>query len=163
MAGINREPKNAEMLSMLGYIEKTQAQVSMISGNGDTVALLSKAATYFKEALETDPDNISALNGMANMYFFANDFDRAIKLGSSIVQKEPNYGAALWDLALALENRINEVGTLPNYITALEIVYKRLKSIIPGQPEVFSAKELSYVQERLREIRRLSRAQNVSN
>lgn len=153
LGGFKRDPGSTVILATLGYLEKTEAQIAWESGeNGDPAAHLGEAAKYFGKALETDPEDVSALNGLADLFIFAKDFDRAITLGTMVVQKEPTYGAAALDLSIALEGKISEVGPLPQYVTVLEAVYKLLEQLIPLQPMVFDGSHLAYVQKRLKEL-----------
>jgi hypothetical protein len=54
--------------------------------------------------------HVSALNGMANVYSFHRDYDRAIELGTLAASIEPAYGEAAWDLAISLEGKLNQAG-----------------------------------------------------
>lgn len=144
-------PENVQLLVSLGYIEKTQAQVAELQGDHESyVASLEKAAMCFATALKTDPTNVGALNGMANIYAFHRDYDRAIELGTLTVKSAPTYGAALWDLALALESKLQEVGRKTALIDHLKVVYRQLEMLMPQQPEAFTASDLAHVHERLR-------------
>ena len=68
-AGLKRDPKNAKLLVSMGFIEKAQAQVSLMERDHDTaLTILGEAAKYFVEALKYDQKSISAINGMANVY-----------------------------------------------------------------------------------------------
>lgn len=146
-------PEDVQLLVSLGYIEKTQAQVAELQGDHDSyVASLKKAATCFATALKTDPTNVGALNGMANIYAFHRDYDRAIELGALTVKSDPTYGAAFWDLALALESKLKEVGQKTSLIEQLKVVYRQLEILMPQQPEVFTASDLAHVHKRLRAL-----------
>jgi len=158
-AGLSRDPTSVKMLVTMGYIEKSQAQVAQESGTEDPVTLLSEAAKYFAKALEGDPNDVNAMNGMANVYLYAKDYDRAIKLGQMVVKQEPSYGAAAFDLSLALEGKIQEVGPKPELITPLRAVYKLLEVLMPAQPQMFPATYLAYVQKRLAALEQLPKAQ----
>jgi len=153
LGGFRREPGNTLIMATLGYLEKTEAQIAWESGEaGDPAAHLGEAAKYFGKVLEADPEDVSALNGLADLFIFAKDYDRAITLGTIVVQKEPTYGAAALDLSIALEGKISEVGPLPQYVTVLDAVYKLLEQLIPSQPMVFDGSHLAYVQKRLKEL-----------
>jgi len=153
LAGLQQAPNNADLLATLGYIEKSQAQVSQVLGDENgAVTLLGKAATYFAKAIENDASNISAVNGMANVYLFARDYDRAIRLGLIAFQADPSYGAAAWDLTMALEGKIKEGNAVPEHVGLLVLVYRHLEELMPQQPQVFPANYLSYVQGRLKEL-----------
>lgn len=153
---LKRDPESALLMIALGFIEKTQAQVAELQGDHESyVASLQKAATCFATVLKTDPTNVGALNGMANMYLFHRDYDRAIELGTLAVKSAPTYGAAFWDLALSLEGKLKEVGRKTSLINQLKTVYRQLESLMPQQPEAFTANDLAYVHKRLKAIQRL--------
>jgi tetratricopeptide (TPR) repeat protein len=155
--GLNREPENADLLVSLGYIEKTQAQISVIEGDYDaSVTILGEAAKYFAKGLEHDPSNVSSINGMANIYFFARDYDRAIQIGMLVFRLAPTYGAAIWDLSLALEGKIKEVGDEPPYVDMLKSIYEYLEKLMPQLPQQFPATNLAHVQKRLAELKTVS-------
>ena len=152
LAGFRREPNDADMLATLGYLEKTNAQISWETGAGDPAEQLGAASRYFAKALEADPENVSAMNGLADAYIFAKDYDRAIELGAWVLTKEPRYGAAAWDLAIALEGKIAEVGPDPKYLGKLLSTYEWLKELIPSQPLQFGPDQLAHVEERLQQL-----------
>jgi len=151
LALLKRHPGNAQLLVLLGYMEKTQAQVAELQADHESyVASLEKAATCFAIVLKTDPTNIGALNGMANIYAFHRDYDRAIELGALAVKSAPTYGAAFWDLALSIEGKLQENGRNTVLINQLKAVYRQLETLMPQQPEAFTAGDLAYVQQKLR-------------
>ncbi len=162
LAGLKRDPKSAYILVSLGFIEKTQAQVSMMQGDYDTAeTILAEAAKYFVEAMKQEPKNFGAINGTANIYYYARDFNRAINLGFLLLKEAPTYGAAVWDLSLALEGKLAEVGGPasplgPHYITVLKEIYQYLEELMPQQPRYFSATDMAHVQKRLSELGNLS-------
>lgn len=161
-AGLKRDSKSAYILVSLGFLEKTQAQVSMMQGDYDTAeTILTEAAKYFVEAMKQDPKNFGAINGTANIYYYARDFDRAINLGLLLLKEAPTYGAAVWDLSLALEGKLAEVGGPasplgPHYIKVLKDIYQYLEELMPQQPRYFSATDMAHVQKRLSELSNLS-------
>lgn len=147
--GLMQDPGNADMLATLGYIEKSQAQVCSDKGNADAASIfLDEAAKYFTHALQRDPANVSALNGMANVYAFTHDYDRAIKLGRTLFESAPDYSFATFDLTLVLEEKIKEPNPDPALIELLRSAYERLVEQIPQNPG-FPPNYLPYVQERL--------------
>jgi hypothetical protein len=89
---------------------------------------------------------------MANVHYYAHDYDRAIALGMLIFNREPFYGAAVSDLTLALEGKLKEVGPVPELVEALKAVYRHLENLMPQQPQYFPANYLAHVQERLKEL-----------
>jgi tetratricopeptide (TPR) repeat protein len=156
-AALQMTPNNPRMLASLGFIEKSQAQVEFLKRHQeDAVTSLGEAAKYFTAALEQDPNEISALNGVANIYYYAGDYDRAINIGRLVVEREPTYGAALFDLSLALEGKMKAVGPQPALLEALRAVYQMLEQRMPLEPQTFPASYLAYVQQRLAEVNKLS-------
>ena len=155
-AGLQKFPDNASLLVALGYIEKTQAQVAQLQSNFEEyVNYLEKAAKCFANVLCSDPDNAGALNGMANVYFYHQDYDRAVKFGSMAVDRDPDYGAASWDLALALENKLIESEPDQSLTKKLKATYLHLQALMPHQPQVFTANDLVYVTDRLNALQHL--------
>ncbi|UCG58531.1 MAG: hypothetical protein JSU70_03280 [Phycisphaerales bacterium] len=149
-AGLKDAPGHADLLVSFGYVEKTQAQVAQLQRNHEEyVNSLAEAAKYFVEALKSDPKNVGALNGMANIYIFDRDYDRAIQLGTLAVHSRPDYGAAAWDLAIALESKMKITGDTAELVEQLKSVYHHLQALMPKQPAAFTASELAHVQERL--------------
>ena len=152
-AALKQYPENAQLLVSLGYIEKTQAQEAQIRGDHENyVAALEKAATCFANVLRRDPMDAGALNGMANVYLFYRDYDRAIKLGMLAAQSAPSYGQAFWDLAISLEGKLKEAGPKKSLIAQLKKTYQQLELLMPQQPEAFTASDFAHVQKRLRAL-----------
>jgi len=152
-AGLKRYPKNAFLLVSLGYIEKTQAQAALLQRDYEEyVYRLQKAAKCFAAVLRDDPSNVGALNGMANVYYYQRDYDRAIDLGSLAVDSAPEYGAASWDLAISLEAKLKECGSNQSLINKLKMIYRHLETLMPQQPQMFSANDLSNVHRRLKAL-----------
>jgi len=155
-AGLKREPKNSNLLALMGYAEKNQVQISLIQGDQDTaVSALAEASKYFAQALKCNPSNVGALNGMANVYLFARDYDRSIKLGELIIQIKPDYAEAAWDLAIGMEHRLKEVGHQAALIEKLISVYQKLEVLMPKHG--FPASNLVYVQNRLAKLQQLTK------
>jgi tetratricopeptide (TPR) repeat protein len=151
--GLRREPANADLLITLGFIEKTEAQAAQLTRDQRTyVSSLSAAGSCFGKVLEHDPRNVGALNGMANIFTFNGDYDQAINIGELAICINPNYGAAAWDLAIALDKKIKEVGKQAGPVKRLKEVYEHLLKIMPKQPEAFTAGDFAYVQGKLREL-----------
>jgi len=144
------------LLALMGYAEKNQVQISLIQGDQDTaVSALAEASKYFAQALKCNPSNVGALNGMANVYLFARDYDRSIKLGELIIQIKPDYAEAAWDLAIGMEHRLKEVGHQAALIEKLISVYQKLEVLMPKHG--FPASNLVYVQNRLAKLQQLTK------
>lgn len=154
LGGLARDEGNARLMVTLGYIEKSQAQVSTLlkdpEGATENLAL---AAQYFANAMELDPASLDALNGMANVYYYGRDYDSAIQLGIAVVEADPNHAPALNDLSLALEEKLKEAGQEPGLIETLVAIYERLEHLMPRFPQLFPATYLAYVQHRLADLR----------
>jgi len=149
-AGLKRYPENTDLLVSLGYVEKTQAQAAQLQNDYEKyVSCLEKAAKCFAAVLSRDPSNIGALNGMANVYYYHRDIDRAIELGRLAVHNAPSYGAASWDLAISIEAKLEESGPTSALTDQLKATYRHLVVLIPQQPQVFTASDLAHVHKRL--------------
>ena len=153
--GLQREPNNLGLLVVSGFVEKTQAQVAQLKSDYEEyVTSIAEATTYFAQALHLNPKDVSALNGMANIYSFHGMYDKAIELGTLATQIEPNYAAAFWDLALSLEAKMKAEGPQPGLVRQLKSVYVHLEPLMRTQPDVFSPGELAYVRERLSTLKK---------
>jgi tetratricopeptide (TPR) repeat protein len=153
--GLQQEPGNVSLLTIFGFVEKTQAQVAqLLADHEGYVTSLAEATKYFAQAVRHNPKDAGALNGMANIYAFHGIYDQAIQLGTLALRIEPNYGAAAWDLALSLEAKVKEEGPKPVLIDHLKSLYSRLEQLIPRQPRAFSENDLLYVQKRLSALKR---------
>ncbi|UCD53129.1 MAG: hypothetical protein JSW27_10890 [Phycisphaerales bacterium] len=149
-AGLQREPEHANLLTCLGFVQKTQAQVAQLQGNYQAyLEHLADAAKCFAQGFARDSGNVGALNGIANIYIFDKDFDRAVQIGTRIVRWRPDYGAAAWDLAIALEGKVQTTGETPELVQQLKSVYLHLSELMPTQPQAFTASDLAHVQKRL--------------
>jgi tetratricopeptide (TPR) repeat protein len=152
--GLAREPDNVLLLATKGYVEKTDAQVASMRGDvGGSVDAYARAAQLFTRALQIDPEDVSSLNGMANCYLATRDYDHAIQLGMMVVEKQPMYGAALWDLGLALDGKLNdddapEESERTALEQALASVYGLLEQVMPLEPQTFPATYLAHVQKK---------------
>jgi tetratricopeptide (TPR) repeat protein len=146
-AGLRRAPEDTRLLSVLGFVEKTQAQIDQLTEPDRAASALSKAAEYFAHVLAAEPDNISALNGMANVYAIRKDYDRACKLGETLFTMAPEYGAAIFDYALALEGLMEERGEDTQLLEKLDKVYRHLQTLIMRPEQNFSAVDVAFFEE----------------
>lgn len=150
--GIIRKPDEPDLIALRGFIEKTQIQISGLEGDQDAAFFaLDDAAKYFSAALKLESTNISALNGMVNIFIFVKDYESAANLGRHLVRVAPTYGAALWDFAIALEKKKKPDKRDPKLIQELVDTYNKLQQLIPKQVD-FTAGDLDYVQRRLNEL-----------
>lgn len=143
--GLQQAPDSASLLTLLGYIEKTQWQVS--DSKGDTARAqesFAQATRYFNAARAIEPGNLGALNGQANLFIAMRDFDRAIEIGRYVTALDPSYAAALWDLGIALNGKLERDGAAAALLDELTDVYDALVELIPDQPGGFTPAELEY-------------------
>ncbi len=54
---------------------------------------------YFKKAIELDPSNPGQKNNLANSYIYLNEYDKAERIFNEILEKNPNYTAAIVNYA----------------------------------------------------------------
>ena len=54
---------------------------------------------YFKKAIELDPSNPGQKNNLANSYIYLNEYDKAEGIFNEILEKNPNYTAAIVNYA----------------------------------------------------------------
>jgi hypothetical protein len=153
-AGLRRAPDDTRLLCVLGFIEKTQAQIDERTEPDKAAAAASKAAAYLAQVLAAEPDNVSALNGMANVYAITKDYDRACKLGETLFTAAPHYGAAVFDYALALEGLMEEGGEDIGHLEKLDKVYLHLRTLIRRPEQNFTAAHLSYFEKQAAAVRR---------
>jgi hypothetical protein len=153
-AGLRRAPNEMRLLNVLGFIEKTQAQIDELTDPDKAAAATSKAAEYFAQVLAAEPDNAAALNGMVNVYLLTKDYDRACKLGETVFTTAPHYGAAIGDFALALEGLMEERGEDICGLEKLDNVYQHLLTLLRRPEQHFDAVQLAYFEERAEAIRK---------
>jgi tetratricopeptide (TPR) repeat protein len=149
--GIERDPQNANLYVLRGYIEKTQSQVDTLEGRHElAITHIGDAAKYFGAALKLDTNNVEALNGMANVFLNAKYYETAIKLGRIVVKKAPEFASGAWDLALSIEKKIKQDGQTTVLVEELKSLYRVLLQLIPRPGSGFSSSNLYYVQSRLK-------------
>ncbi len=151
--GLERAPQNVGMIDLFGYLEKIQAQVEFEFGNQPAaVRSLGKAAKYFTQALQQDPADVSAMNGMANVYYYGGELDRAVLLERAVFKQDAGYAAATSDLASFLEELIDRDGSTPDLLKELRTVYERLEKLMLDEPTLFAADRFAEVQQRVSEL-----------
>ncbi len=157
ISGLKQDPDSALMMVTLGFVEKTQAQVAELRGKpDDATEELARAAKYFVRALEIDNTDINALHGMANVYYFGQDYDTAIQLEMAVIGVDPLHGPALNDLSLALEEKLKRASAPDDAkatIRVLILIYEMLEKVMPSQPQMFPASYLVHVQKRRAELK----------
>jgi tetratricopeptide (TPR) repeat protein len=151
--GLERAPQNTELIDLFGYLEKIQAQVEFEFGNQPAaVRALGEAAKYFTQALQKDPEDVSAMNGMSNVYYYGGNLDRAALLGRAVFKQNDRYGAAASDLAQYLEEIISRDGSSTDLLKELRTVYQRLEKLMLDEPTLFAADRFAEVQQRMAEL-----------
>ena len=141
-------PMNTRLLALRGYLEKTQAQVYFSQEDIDLARdALDIAANYFIAAHKADEKDASSLNGLANIYFYVQDYDTAVRFSKLALEQEPEYAEAAWDLALALEMKLQRRDDEDIILPTLLPVYEMLAKLIPHKAG-FTASQLNYVQQR---------------
>jgi tetratricopeptide (TPR) repeat protein len=151
-AAVDKNPLDIQLLNLRGYLEKSQAQLDLQQGNIDNAhEALNTAANYFNAAHKANPDDPSALNGLANTFYYVNDFDTAAHFSKMALERNPRYAEAAWDLALSLEEKLKRGDGPEEIISELITNYNELILLIPGYPG-FTADQLAYVQTRLAQL-----------
>lgn len=151
---VEKNPQDVRLLALRGYVEKSQGQLDILKGEVEKAReALDTAANYFNAAHKADPEDPSALNGLANIYFYVEDYDAAVRFSHMALAKAPHYTEAAWDLAIALEKKL-EAGTEPaaKTVQALIPCYEILLKLIPTAPG-FTATQLEYARNRLSQLR----------
>lgn len=144
------------LLTSLGYVEKTAAQIA--EGRGDAKGAkkaYQSAERYFRAALKLDPTDAGALNGQANIYSARGAFEKAAKLGRVVTGYRPDYAAAYWDLAIALRGLLKAKPSRA-LVEELADVCETLVELIPREPGGFTSGEFATAQADARRFRRLA-------
>ena len=153
---IEKNPQDVQLLTLRGYIEKSQAQVYFLIGEVDQARnALETAANYFNAAHKAEEKDASALNGLANIYFYVGDFDTAVRFSTMALRQAPHYAEAALDLSLALERKLRRGDSAKEIMPILVPCYEMLAAIIPQYPG-FTASQLKYVQTRLAQLKESS-------
>lgn len=101
-------PDDADFHALMGYTLKDMYQSSKdLLPSEQRRAYLERARNSFEKALQLDPRNASAHNGMGNVLFFEGRFDEAIKEHNKALQlTNGNYPAAEHDkrIVIAVKN-----------------------------------------------------------
>jgi tetratricopeptide (TPR) repeat protein len=106
-AAIHTDPLDPEALALRGYISKTLAQIAEArQRRAERKKYYQEAARLFEHAVQLDPDNASAHNGLGNVQHALGDLDTAISAYRQAIQLVPGYTAAHHDLALAYEDKM---------------------------------------------------------
>lgn len=110
-AALKSFPDDADFHALMGYTLKDMYQGSKnLLSLEQRRAYLSRARTSFEKALQLDPRNASAHNGMGNVLFFEGQFDEAIKEHDKALQlANGNYPAAEHDKRLVIGVKNSEI------------------------------------------------------
>jgi tetratricopeptide (TPR) repeat protein len=104
-------PEDADFHALLGYTLKDvyQSSKNLLSPE-QRKAYLSRARSSFEWALQLDPKNASAHNGMGNVLFFEGDFDAAIKEHDTALRlTDGNYPQAEHDRRIVIAVKNGEI------------------------------------------------------
>jgi tetratricopeptide (TPR) repeat protein len=146
---------DVEMLSLLGYVEKTQWQICAASSDRTGYEeALAKAGRYFRAALDLDRANVGALNGMVDILIETKAYDRAVVLGRVVTQLSPSYAAAFWDLGIALLALIKKNGSETILVDEAIDVYTSLLKLLRVNPAGFSASDRNQAEKILADLKR---------
>lgn len=103
------DPQNERSLTLLGYIANSKAQIAELIGDGEERARqYAESERLFKLVLEANPNNASAYNGLGNVYYAQNEFDKMIASCKQAVALDRDYLAAYKDLGLAYYLRMQQ-------------------------------------------------------
>lgn len=104
-------PNDPDFLALKGYTAKDVYQSSKdLLLRKKRLEYLSLARQSFEQALELDPDNPSAHNGMGNVLFFEGDFDGALQQHKKALRlANGEYPAARHDMQLVEKVKNGEI------------------------------------------------------
>jgi arylsulfatase A-like enzyme/Flp pilus assembly protein TadD len=117
---LSLDPKYAVVLSNLGTV-----QASLAMKKKDVTAL-GRAMDYFKRAIECDPRDASAYNGLGAAYRMLGDVDAAISCWGQAVALEPGHRFALYNLGTAYLDKGDRANALKVLTRYKERYYKVL-------------------------------------
>jgi arylsulfatase A-like enzyme/Flp pilus assembly protein TadD len=117
---LSLDPKYAVVLSNLGTVH---ASLAMKKKDG---AALRRAMDYFKRAIECDPRDPAAYNGLGAAYRMLGDVDAAISCWGQAVALEPDHRFALYNLGTAYLDKGDKAKALACLTKYKERYYKAL-------------------------------------
>lgn len=96
-----------------------------------------QASEHFTKALELDPANIDARNGLSVNWAHAKDADKAIAIAEKIAADQPEFGPAQYNLAwwYATEKK-DAAKARPHYEAAIKLGYpkeKKVEKVLEGK------------------------------
>ncbi len=155
---VKQDPKNADLLTLAGYVEKTQAQVCERRQDAPGArAGWDRAAQYLRAALELEPSNIGALNLQVNVFLEQRQYDKAAALGRLVTLMHPRYTAAFWDLGIALDGLLKTSRPTRKLTAELAQVYETAAELIPAEPSGFTPGDLEYARQAAARFRKLEK------
>lgn len=161
--GISQKSDDTYLMALRGYVEMTESDIYTTENDlNSAFYFFEEAIRYFASALKLNPEDTNALNGMVDVYIYLKEYDQAIELGRMVVQEKPDYGAALWDLAFALKEKLDQAGKDTKLMQELADIYLRLINLIPTQPMIFGPQEFKRIQDGLATLREDGVYPNVS-
>ncbi len=103
------DPLAAGMMALRGYVAGTWFQLAQAKGDREAQEQWNRqAARLFEEALELDPGNASAQNGLGNALQVQGQWDAAIAAHLRATELNPRYASAWHDLAIAYEHKMEQ-------------------------------------------------------
>ncbi|MGA2361933.1 MAG: sulfatase-like hydrolase/transferase [Candidatus Aminicenantales bacterium] len=117
---LSLDPKYAVVLSNLGTV---QASLAMKKKD---VTTLRRAMDYFKRAIESDPRDASAYNGLGAAYLMLGNVDAAISCWGQAIEIDPGHRFALYNLGTAYLDKGDKAKALKVLTRYKERYYKAL-------------------------------------
>ena len=110
-AALKSFPNDADFHALMGYTVKDIYQTSKgLLPSEQRKAYLNRARSSFENALQLDPNNASAHNGMGNVLFFEGRFDEALKEHDTALQlTNNNYPAAEDDKRVVIAVKAGQI------------------------------------------------------
>jgi arylsulfatase A-like enzyme/Flp pilus assembly protein TadD len=115
---LSLDPKYAVVLSNLGTVETELAMKTK------DAASLRPAMDHFKRAIECDPKDPAAYNGLGAVYRMLGDLDAAISCWAQAVGLAPSHRFALYNLGTAYLDKGDKADAL-RYLTKYKDLYYR--------------------------------------
>ncbi len=120
--GLQYDDTDVNLFLQMGYVRKDIAQTfrlipyelaalqrNLAQWDERAEKAFDGAQTHFKMALGLDPNNASAINGLASLDIIQRNYAQAIKRLEPLVKAHPGYAAARFDLANAYYARLFEL------------------------------------------------------
>lgn len=149
------DPLDARALALRGFIAKTLAQIAEARQNpAEREKYYTEAARFFQHAVQLDPTDASAQNGLGNVQYAVGNLDAAIAAYSQAVALLPTYTAAHHDLALAYEGKMKSDPAHANdWCQKAVATWQTAYQLAPEDPS-FSADDVLRIGQRIRWLER---------